>query len=350
MSKRKDVALDRPAWRYRGVRRPGYTQVPDDYIDEVMAHLTGAEFKVLMYLTRRTLGFKRASDQISLNQLCAGIKKRDGVLLDHGTGLSRQAVLDALRRLGELGIVAEQQTIRDDGAYEAKTYTLLFDDPDPLAEADLPEGSSGQTVQSSHQPPLSSKQTGGSTEKTVRSAGLTALSTNRTGASTRKMAGATKATVSPLLNGRGGGNSVDPQKTVERETEKQERGISRVSKDPSTEEQKNGTSEEAGNNGDRLYNPHILNLIDDLSTQFHDDTALGSNRTRIMRIWARSELDDATFVDIMYESRRRTLRAANIQHQASNGDVANPNRMPYFFTVLQDLIDRETEGLRDGAP
>lgn len=93
------------AWRFGGFDAPHYTQVPDALFDEIMPHLSGAELKVLLYILRRTFGFKKDADAISLSQLCGGITKRDGTVLDHGTGLARNTVYPALRRLESLGIV-----------------------------------------------------------------------------------------------------------------------------------------------------------------------------------------------------------------------------------------------------
>src|SRR5262249_38776183 len=74
---------------------PNSTQVPDIILDQWMAMLTGAEFKVLLYIARRTYGFGKEADNISLNQLASGIRRRDGTILDRGTGLSRSGVKGA---------------------------------------------------------------------------------------------------------------------------------------------------------------------------------------------------------------------------------------------------------------
>ena len=78
---------------------PRYTQVPDEVFDEVMPHLSGAELKVLLYVIRRTFGFKKDADNISLAQICKGIRTREGEVLDHGTGLSLSSVQIAIKGL-----------------------------------------------------------------------------------------------------------------------------------------------------------------------------------------------------------------------------------------------------------
>ena len=68
-----------PTFRFRGFQSPNYTMMPDELFDELMAVLSGAEFKVVSYIARRTLGFKKDSDNISLKQMVAGITTRHSV-------------------------------------------------------------------------------------------------------------------------------------------------------------------------------------------------------------------------------------------------------------------------------
>src|SRR5712692_7217559 len=90
----------REAFRFKGFRSPNYTQVPDEFFDELLAALSLGELKVLLYVMRRTFGFKKGSDRISKSQLENGIVKRaTGEALDHGTGLSRRAIRLAVQRL-----------------------------------------------------------------------------------------------------------------------------------------------------------------------------------------------------------------------------------------------------------
>src|SRR3954465_9258610 len=90
---------------FRGFRSPTYTQVPDELFDALLPDLSGAELKVLLYIIRRTFGFKRDSDTISLSQMLNGITRRDGTVLDRGVGLSKPTLLQALRSLSEQEII-----------------------------------------------------------------------------------------------------------------------------------------------------------------------------------------------------------------------------------------------------
>ncbi len=117
--KREDVEQPPPIdWsRFEGLDMPNYTQTPDAIFDWVMAYLTGAELKILLYIIRRTFGFKKAEDAISIDQLCNGIITRDGRRLDLGTGLKRPTVLEGVRALREKKlIITRQQTDIDTGS------------------------------------------------------------------------------------------------------------------------------------------------------------------------------------------------------------------------------------------
>jgi len=49
---------------------PNTAQVPNVVLDRWMASMTGAEIKVVLYVIRRTYGFGRTSDRISVAQMC----------------------------------------------------------------------------------------------------------------------------------------------------------------------------------------------------------------------------------------------------------------------------------------
>src|SRR4051812_38798053 len=88
-------------FKYQGFDGPNYTVVPDGLFDELLPILSGAETKVLLYIVRRTFGFKKDSDSISFNQICNGIKTKDGRQIDRGTGLSTSTAQGAIKGLVE---------------------------------------------------------------------------------------------------------------------------------------------------------------------------------------------------------------------------------------------------------
>jgi len=68
-----------------------------------------AEWRVLLYVVRRTLGFKKLSDAITLDQFTEGIVTRDGAKLDGGTGLSRSNVHEGLNLLVMRNVLVRQR-------------------------------------------------------------------------------------------------------------------------------------------------------------------------------------------------------------------------------------------------
>lgn len=90
----------------------------------LMPILTEAEFKCLCYICRRTFGFRKEADAISLNQMSQGIKTRDGKVIDRGTGLSKRSVQNALSFLVKACIVEVRKRVSQEGEYETNVYSL----------------------------------------------------------------------------------------------------------------------------------------------------------------------------------------------------------------------------------
>jgi hypothetical protein len=136
--------------KFQGFQFPTTTPVPDEVFDLLMPQLSGAELKVLLYICRRTFGFKKAADNISLNQIATGITTRDGRVLDRGTGLCKAAVVTAVTSLAEKGIIVRNKRQSVQKGCEPTTYSLNFA---PLATQ--------QTGACPETSPLSKNQTGG---------------------------------------------------------------------------------------------------------------------------------------------------------------------------------------------
>ena len=93
-----------------------YTMVPNFIIDEFLSQLPAAEFQVLIYLIRRTIGFQRTSDTISISQFLQG-NKRDG-----GCGVkNRQTLLRAISGLEARGLIT---ATRQSNPMQGNTPTL----------------------------------------------------------------------------------------------------------------------------------------------------------------------------------------------------------------------------------
>ena len=116
-------------FHYNGFADPNYTPVPDDVFDLIAPNLTESELRVLLYVVRRTFGFRKTSDAISVSQMERGITTREGTVLDLGTGLSRTAIRTGCRGLIDKGILTVDRVLSPDGDYETNVYSLCFATP-----------------------------------------------------------------------------------------------------------------------------------------------------------------------------------------------------------------------------
>src|SRR4051794_22509459 len=102
MSKRDDAET----FHFEGFDGPNTTPVPDVVFDRLLSRVGEAELKALLYIIRRTFGFKKSSDSISFNQFLRGIVTLDGRHLDEGCGVrDRTSLSKALKSLEAKGIV-----------------------------------------------------------------------------------------------------------------------------------------------------------------------------------------------------------------------------------------------------
>ncbi len=115
---------DTDDWIFPGFANPNTTAVPDDFFDFVAPRLKEGELRVCLYMIRRTYGFKKDSDDISITQMMNGITTRDGRVLDLGTGLSRQAVITAVKSLEAHRVIIRTTNQSTEKGNEATTYRL----------------------------------------------------------------------------------------------------------------------------------------------------------------------------------------------------------------------------------
>lgn len=152
---------------FQGFYPPNYTPVPDALFDEVMAGLSGSELKVLLYIIRRTFGFKKDADTISFQQFRYGIRTQDGRQLDQGCGVkSYSQISGALQTLEAARYIVAHKTTTERGDKDTTVYRLRLrgeedgaakigvgvlrkrEDGTPFIEAGVPRKSEGQeTVQ-----------------------------------------------------------------------------------------------------------------------------------------------------------------------------------------------------------
>lgn len=111
---------------WHGLRTPNGTIIPDELFDVLMPILSDSEFKVLMYIARRTFGFKKATDNISIKQMADGIVTHEGKVLDRGTGLGKASVVRGVKTLVEKGIIVAVRNKGHDGGDKPSTYRIRF--------------------------------------------------------------------------------------------------------------------------------------------------------------------------------------------------------------------------------
>lgn len=109
---------------YQGIRSPRYTQTPDEFFDIIAPHLSESELRVMLYIIRKTFGWKADEDDISISQMVAGVIKRNGERLDHGTGLSKSSVIRGVKGLVDKGLIVAQKNTSAARGHEATTYRI----------------------------------------------------------------------------------------------------------------------------------------------------------------------------------------------------------------------------------
>ena len=83
-----------------------------------------------------------------------------------------------------------------------------------------------------------------------------------------------------------------------------------------------------------------------LSDELHDD-AERSSLGRAVRLWQQSKASEGNFIAAIYAARKITRQQGHVEKRASGeaGDLGLKNRVPYFFSVLEDQL-----GLKQDTP
>ena len=112
---------------------PNYTQTPNDLFDYWLPHLGEAELKVLLVIMRKTFGWHKQRDRISISQL------------SKITGLLRETVINATKSLVQKGVIIKD-VIGEKGSQETYYELVVGEDsnncyqsvePTPLVGFDL---------------------------------------------------------------------------------------------------------------------------------------------------------------------------------------------------------------------
>ncbi len=112
---------------FNGFEPANTTPVPDVLFDVLLPYLNEAQLKVMLYIIRRTLGFKKTSDAISLNQFRRGITTKDGKKLDDGCGLKNFTTISkALKELEQMNCIESDKRETDEGNNLTTVYRIRF--------------------------------------------------------------------------------------------------------------------------------------------------------------------------------------------------------------------------------
>lgn len=86
--------------------------------------LSPTEQKILDYILRHTWGYKKVADAIAISQFIKGITKRDGTIVDKGTGIKNaKTVRKALRGLEQKGFILSEPVVGKESIFTLKVIS-----------------------------------------------------------------------------------------------------------------------------------------------------------------------------------------------------------------------------------
>ncbi len=84
--------------------------IPNSVVDELMAEMSGVELKCYLFVIRKTKGWNKEYDAISLTQFVKF------------TGAGKTAVIDALKNLVDLGLLVKKTGVRNTSVYAINSF------------------------------------------------------------------------------------------------------------------------------------------------------------------------------------------------------------------------------------
>jgi hypothetical protein len=396
-----------------------------------MVDLSGAELKVLLYIIRRTFGFKRDADTISLSQMLNGIRVADGRVLDRGVGLSKKTLLLALRTLEDRRIILTERRQSAEKGNEPTVYQLhVIGQGRPNEPATPPGSPVGSPVGEETIPPLGEKVRQGGpggetrppsgeflplplgeisppspwcknspTQETVlretvrrktveqQTAGSIDFDRVETTRQNREAYGFSKATPSVAtaqqpefaLGGAPATSATSPGAGRERGDLGSEPPARRQTHNPASgsppEQARMASPFEDGlrdaiddrrpatasygafsgipadaprPSGRREPPPRLPAYLADLVTRYseelHDPDHVPQNLGQAGRLWEQSGWSETSFGEALTEAKAITLKS-NVKKRARvGGELGARNKMPFYFTVLRDILGVKKAG------
>lgn len=309
-------------FRFSGFQNPNYTLVPDELFDELLAILTGAELKVLLYIIRRTFGFKKSSDNISLSQMLQGITTRDGHILDRGVGIrDKKTLLSAIKTLAKKNIIITERRSSLEKGNEPTTYKLNILASSSLGKMPLPLGGKSHQGVGGEIPP---GPWGGNPpiQESVLQESDKQNSNSKGNHFESKIASNTSLEMEQYPN------KTNPRRGDSPRTFSSTADILAKYSQSNTEVSKE----------DREI---IQTYMHDFAREFNDSAPIASSTTRAVNLYIKSKLSREAFIKAMYEARSLTKqRTASIRTKDTAGSKEQPlkRKMGYFFSVLSDKL------------
>jgi hypothetical protein len=350
---------------FQGFQSPNTTPVPDELFDNLLPLLSGAELKVLLYVIRRTFGFKKGSDRISKSQLENGIKKADGSILDGGTGLSRRAIRLAIDSLVGRNVLIKLHNKSPERGHEATEYALNISNtppwvkstqgvgykvPKPLGRGVPPQQTGKQDINYSNIRKAKSDDfaSGNSHSREEEPEAITLSPPGNGGISKKRQLYKNTEAVSLPTNGQTNLRAVEGLKAIEKYRRSAAKRYVNSSPLSTREPQRGGDVSHIGQTlqgkqsllalppRDEEAQEAIKSYVRDIAPKLHDEAPLTSSTTRAYNLYQRAGIDLSRFFNLLYDAEKEANRRSTTITKLTV--LGFKNRMAYFFAVLEDKL------------
>lgn len=295
---------------FDGFASPNFTQVPDELFDVLLPQLTDCELRVLLYIVRRTFGFKRDHDAISLSQMVNGITTRQGQVLDRGTGLSKATVARGLAKLRARGVILAERRSSAERGDEATNYRLRFKPVTPDNQHPTDPLSHQRDTAHSRPPVSMARQT---------------LSRSRDTQQTEEQKTDFESSIGKAFVDKTEAERLTPPQSRSKHDQTGSGGMESVA-----DSIKRRVVRRAVSDDHQAIGATIQMFADELG----DRAGRKATVSRAMNLFAESGLGREAFVDLLYQ-----VRGEVRDRRRDPGKAPRPaNPMAYFFAVVEDRL------------
>jgi hypothetical protein len=306
------------AFHFEGFETPRSTLVPDVVFDRLLTKLGEAELKALLYIIRRTFGFKKDRDPVSFNQFLRGITTKDGEVQDEGCGIRDRTTLSkALQSLEQKGIILSEKRRDERGENVTTIYSLRF--------RKTPQGEAG-----SRKPGVVGNSYPQETRKQDVSLSNIRKATSHEFASATAHTSEEEPKAKGVYQSSGGNHAV--QRTPAPPKEPQRGGD--VTHIAYTLQQKHSFLAPPAQ--DEEAHSAIKSYIRDIAQKLYDEAPLTSSTTRAYNLYQRTGVHLGRFLNLLYDAEKEANRRSETITKLTTRGFKN--RMAYFFAVLEDKL------------